>query len=196
MTDSGPSSGGSALDRLHAWDVAAYRAVAGTSTPLLDEPLRRLSDAANYSRVSMAAAAVLAVAGGGRGRRAALTGLAAAAITSAAVNIGVKLVARRERPDREGHGVVEDRHVEMPTSTSFPSGHSAAAFAFAAGVRSQWPAASTPLFLVAGAVAYSRVHTGVHYPGDVLIGSAIGLVAGTLTGRGADALRAAAGNQP
>jgi undecaprenyl-diphosphatase len=181
------------LTRLHEWDVAAYRAVAGTSTPLLDEPLRRLSSAANYSRLSMTAAAVLAVAGGARGRRAAVTGLASVAIASATVNVGAKLLTRRVRPDRAGHGVITDRHVPMPESTSFPSGHSAAAFAFAAGVRHEWPAASIPLYALAATVSYSRVHTGVHYPGDVVVGSAIGLGAALVAGRLADAVRAARG---
>lgn len=178
--------------RAHEWDVAAYRAIAGTSTPLLDEPLRRLSSAANYSRLSMSAAVVLAVAGGARGRRAAVTGLASVALASATVNVGAKLLTRRERPDREGHGVVVERHVPMPESTSFPSGHSAAAFAFAAGVRHEWPAASVPLYLLASAVAYSRVHTGVHYPGDVAVGSAMGLSAAFVAGRISDAVHRAA----
>ena len=33
---------------------------------------------------------------------------------------------------------------------------------------------AVPIRLLAGAVAYSRVHTGVHYPGDVVIGSIVG----------------------
>jgi undecaprenyl-diphosphatase len=181
------------LARLHAWDVAVYRSIAGTSTPLLDEPLRRLSSAANYSRLSMGAAAALAVAGGARGRRAATTGMASVALASATVNIGAKLLTRRERPDREGHGVIPDRHVPMPASTSFPSGHSAAAFAFAAGVGHEWPAASIPLFLLATTVAYSRVHTGVHYPGDVAVGSAMGLGAALVAARVSDAVRHAVG---
>lgn len=181
---------GRLLARLHEWDVAAYRAIAGTSTPLLDEPLRRLSSAANYSRLSMAAAAALATVGGARGRRAAVTGLASVAIASATVNVGAKLLTRRARPDRAGHGVITDRHVPMPESTSFPSGHSAAAFAFAAGVRHEWPSASVPLYLLAASVAYSRVHTGVHYPGDVVVGSGIGLGAAFVAGRLVDVVRA------
>jgi len=181
--------GRSLLARAHQWDVTAYRAIAGTSTPLIDEPLRRLSSAANYSRLSLSAAVVLAVAGGARGRRAAVTGIASVALASATVNVGAKLLTRRARPDREGHGVLVDRHVPMPESTSFPSGHSAAAFAFATGVRHEWPAASIPLFLLASAVAYSRVHTGVHYPGDVAVGSAMGLGAAFLAGRVSDAVR-------
>ena len=55
--------------RKHALLVVA---VAGTDTPWLDQPLRRLSSAANYSRLSMGAAAALAAMGGARGRRAAV----------------------------------------------------------------------------------------------------------------------------
>ena len=36
------------------------------------------------------------------------------------------------------------------------------------------PALSTPLNFLAASVAYSRVHTGVHYPGDVIVGSIVG----------------------
>ena len=190
MTDIA-GAGGRLLERLHGWDLAAYRVVASSSTPMLDEPLRRLSSAANYSRLSMLAAATLAVTGRARGRRAAVTGIASVALASATVNIGAKLLTRRPRPDRDGMGVITDRHVAMPESSSFPSGHTAAAFAFAEGVRHEWPAAGVPLYLLAGAVAYSRVHTGVHYPGDVIVGSTMGLGAGIVAGRILGAVRPA-----
>ena len=66
----------------------------------------------------------------------------------------------------------------MPSSGSFPSGHSASAFAFASSVGASLPAAAPPLVALAAAVAYSRVYTGVHFPGDVIIGSVIGVVIG------------------
>lgn len=171
------------LQRAHDLDERLYCAVAGTTTPRLDEPIRRLSTAANYSRLSLGSAAALALLGGVRGRRAAVTGLACVGVTSATVNLGTKLATRRPRPDRSGLGVVTPRHVPMPTSTSFPSGHSAAAVAFAEGVRHEWPGASVPLFALAALVCYSRVHTGVHYPGDVLVGVGIGLGLSEVTTR-------------
>ncbi|HNE89734.1 MAG TPA: phosphatase PAP2 family protein, partial [Actinomycetota bacterium] len=102
-------------------------------------------------------------------------------VASLLVNAGFKSVARRKRPDRQAESI--DRHVPMPESTSFPSGHSASAFAFAQGVSSVSPAMSVPLHMAALAVAYSRVHTGVHYPGDVVAGSLIGIVTGGAVSR-------------
>jgi undecaprenyl-diphosphatase len=78
------------------------------------------------------------------------------------------------------------RHVRMPSSTSFPSGHSAAAFAFATGVGHVLPAVAIPLRGLAALVAYSRVHTGVHYPGDVVAGALIGTALAQLTTHGFD----------
>jgi undecaprenyl-diphosphatase len=69
----------------------------------------------------------------------------------------------------------------MPASTSFPSGHSAAAFAFATGVGHVLPQAAIPLRGLATLVAYSRVHTGVHYPGDVVAGALMGTLLAQLT---------------
>ncbi len=71
----------------------------------------------------------------------------------------------------------------MPRSTSFPSGHSAAAFAFATGACEELPVLAPVLVPLAGAVAYSRVHTGVHYPSDVAAGAAIGIGSGMLAKR-------------
>jgi membrane-associated phospholipid phosphatase len=163
-----------ALRELGAVDRAVYEAVARTPTATLDGPVRRLSAAANHSRLWLGIAATVALVGGERGRRAALEGVVAIGVTSAAVNLGVKPIARRRRPDRGGPDRFEDRHVPMPGSASFPSGHAASAFAFAYAVGRHLPALAVPIRLLAAAVAYSRVHTGVHYPGDVVIGSVTG----------------------
>ena len=62
-----------------------------------------------------------------------------------------------------------------------PSGHSASAVAFALGVGMVRPALGAALAPVAAGVAYSRVHTGAHWPSDVLFGSAIGAGAAMVT---------------
>lgn len=162
------------LRELGAVDRAVYQAVAVTPTPQLDDALRRLSNAANYSRLWLGLGAVIATLGGSRGRRVAVEGVLSIGATSATVNLGIKPLARRRRPLRPDPVQFEARLVRMPESTSFPSGHAASAFAFAYTVGRHYPALAVPIRLLAGAVAYSRVHTGVHYPGDVLLGSIVG----------------------
>jgi undecaprenyl-diphosphatase len=168
------SSLAAVLHDLGRLDLAVYRAVAATPTPALDEPLRRLSQVATRSKLWLGIAGAMAVVGGREGRRAALVGVAALAVDSAAVNIVGKLAVRRMRPDPTAAGVPETRRIAMPTSASFPSGHSAAGFAFAEAVAEISPGLAVPLRFLAATVAYSRVHVGAHYPGDVIGGALIG----------------------
>nr|WP_206442403.1 phosphatase PAP2 family protein [Streptomyces boncukensis] len=153
-----------------------YAAVAATPTPTLDRALRRLSHAADHSKISLTVAAGLAL-GPGRCPRAALAGVGAVALASAASNLFGKRMVRRRRPDRPAARVAVGRHVPMPLSASFPSGHTASATAFATAVGVVLPPAAVPLGALAAAVGYSRVHTGVHYPGDVAGGAVLGLAA-------------------
>ena len=97
------------------------------------------------------------------------------------MNLVLKPLGGRRRPDRVAEQVPLARQTRMPGSTSFPSGHSAAAFAFATGVGHVLPVVSIPLQGLAALVAYSRVHTGVHYPGDVVSGALAGTVLAQLT---------------
>ncbi|MER7584729.1 phosphatase PAP2 family protein [Kitasatospora sp. NPDC097691] len=170
------ASAAAVLADLRAIDGALYAAVAATPTPALDAALRRLSRTADHSKISLTVAAGLALLPG-RPRQAAAVGVAAVALASAASNLLGKQLVRRRRPDREEARVVAARHVPMPKSASFPSGHTASATAFATAVGVVLPPAAVPLGALAVAVGYSRVHTGVHYPGDVAAGAVLGFAA-------------------
>jgi membrane-associated phospholipid phosphatase len=85
---------------------------------------------------------------------------------------------RRRRPGGGAPALIR-----VPRSSSFPSGHSAAAWAFATGASCELPGLAPILFPMAAAVAYSRVYAGVHYPSDVAGGIAIGIGSGVLAGR-------------
>ena len=83
-----------------------------------------------------------------------------------------------------GKGIV-DRHRPLetqlgpPTSThSFPSGHSATAFACATVLAALTPRWRLPFFVLAALIAFSRLYNGVHYPTDVLAGSVLGVLVG------------------
>ena len=143
------------------------------------DALPRRSDPAVVQRGQLLAtwlgiAAALAVLGGRRGRRAALEGVVAIGVTSATVNLLAKSLAARPRPHREELESFPSRAVAMPASSSFPSGHAASAFAFSYAIGRHMPELAVPVRLLAGAVAYSRVHVGVHYPGDVTVGAMMG----------------------
>jgi undecaprenyl-diphosphatase len=180
MTVSPPTKTASPADRREWWrevealDVAVYAAISATPTPTLDRHLAAISRAADHAKLWSAVAALLALAGGRRGRRAAVDGLASLALTSTVVNVGLKSLGRRRRPDRAAYHVPVGRQVAMPRTTSFPSGHAASAAAFATGVAHELPTVGIPLQATAAVVGYSRVHTGVHYPLDVIAGSVVG----------------------
>ena len=87
-----------ALHDLSAVDHAVYQAIASTSTPAIDVPVRRLSDAANRSLIWVAASGVLAGFGGHRGRRAAVAGLVAVAHVLGRGERGAQAALRASAP--------------------------------------------------------------------------------------------------
>lgn len=170
------------MGALLEWDQRLFTRVAAARVPGADPALRRLSHAANHGRLWLGTAAGIGLVGGPAGRRAALRGLGSLALASFTVNTLVKWSARRPRPLLEGVPAI--RHLaRQPHTTSFPSGHSASAAAFATAVALESTRYGLLVAPVAAAVAFSRVYVGVHYPGDVLAGVAIGAGAAALTCR-------------
>lgn len=75
--------------------------------------------------------------------------------------------------------------VRRPTgATSYPSSHSARAFAAATVLGSLWPKAAADMIGLATEVAASRPYAGVHYPSDVAVGAMIGTAVGTFVANG------------
>jgi undecaprenyl-diphosphatase len=106
-------------------------------------------------------------------RRGAIRGVGAQAVSSLVVNVVLKRFFGRVRPDLEN--LQSHRRLRRePGSLSFPSGHSSSAAAFVTGVAMESPLAGAALAPLALGVGYSRVHVGVHYPGDVVAGLALG----------------------
>ena len=69
--------------------------------------------------------------------------------------------------------------VHAPHDGSFPSGHAATSFACATVLALALPRYSLLFFLLAAAIAWSRVYVGVHYPLDVLGGAVLGALVAT-----------------
>jgi undecaprenyl-diphosphatase len=101
---------------------------------------------------------------------------AIATLAADSVSFAVKDVVDRTRPFM---AYPQIHPLYTVHSSSFPAGHAATAFAGATLLSCLSPRAM-PLFVaLAAAISFSRVYVGVHYPGDVLAGAAIGVAVGT-----------------
>jgi len=162
--------------RVRDLDRTAFRAIFGLKWPPLTAVLRffTLIGAAGFLWGSFAAAAFL------------VTGLRplnllvpwAAVAGSWTLAEGAKYLFDRARPfiwDTEIAPLIK-----TPSSSSFPSGHSATAAAGALTLSVVYPAFAPALLLAGFLVVFSRVYLGVHFPVDVLAGVAIGIVTAAL----------------
>ena len=85
----------------------------------------------------------------------------------------VKVIVRRRRPPQEG------RLTGTTSDLSYPSAHAATSVAGASRLAETLPAA--PLWILAAALAGSRLYLRVHYPSDTLAGAALGGAVAELT---------------
>ena len=163
----------SARSWLSTADSAAFRWVALHHNRWVDAVAPRVTNAADHGLLWDAVALALA-ATGGNGRRAAVRGMVSMSVASGVANGPAKWLTRRPRPSLVDVPSVRQL-ARQPRTTSFPSGHSASAAAFAAGVALESPLLAVPVAAVAAGVAYGRVHIGVHYPSDVIAGVVLGV---------------------
>ncbi|MGY1703955.1 bifunctional phosphatase PAP2/diacylglycerol kinase family protein [Geodermatophilus sp. SYSU D00697] len=154
------------------WDARLHSLVGGLPTSPADRWLRRLTTTADHGVLWMTVGLLLASRRGAL-RRGAVRGLGSMAVSSTVVNAVLKQLFGRRRPDLAGHALEKLLHRPLATH-SFPSGHAASAGAFVTGVALESPLAGAALAPVGLAVGYSRVHVGVHYPGDVVAGLVVG----------------------
>jgi len=99
----------------------------------------------------------------------------AAVAASWTVAEGAKYLFDRARPFRWDTGIAP--LTKTPSSSSFPSGHSATAAAGALTLSVLYPPFAPALVLAGVLVVLSRVYLGLHFPFDVLAG----VIIGTLT---------------
>ncbi len=139
--------------------------------PGFDRAAAVVSNLADYGLIWVVLAGVKARRRGPQRRRA-VAALATAGFSSLIVSRVVKKAVERQRPDDHLAATVR-----TPSSSSFPSGHTLAAFctAFVLGDSDAGTAANVGF---ATAVAASRVHLRAHHPTDVLGGAVIGSVLG------------------
>lgn len=100
--------------------------------------------------------------------------VATTALTTSVVTTMLKYAVQRDRPP----SVVLDPEplMDVPTTSSFPSGHASASFACAYVISRLAPRLTIFVYVLAALIGFSRIYVGVHFPLDVLAGAVLGLV--------------------
>lgn len=141
----------------------------------LETALKYLSISGNYGLIWVGLALVFWLTGSWRGLPMAIFTPLFVYLTLL-VNYLIKEALHRERP------VSDDPRLQplvgVPSSKSFPSSHAAMSFAAASVMTIMKPELWPLFFGLALLVSWTRVYVGVHYPSDVLAGTAVGLAMG------------------
>lgn len=140
-----------------------------TTATRLMRTLTRLGDTSTWVAITF-----IVGLSGGPGPDQALHMATAATLTLAVTQI-LKRACRRSRPSvGRGIRVLADN----PDAFSFPSGHTAVAFAVAVALAGPGDGLSELFGILAGGIAVSRVYLGAHYPLDVVVGALVGASVG------------------
>lgn len=100
--------------------------------------------------------------------------------TSVLVNLILKKLFCRVRPYEWGNNL--ELLIEKQSDYSFPSGHTAAAFAVAVVIYRMMPKKyGVPALVFAFVMGFSRIYVGVHYLGDVVGGALTGTAVALIT---------------
>ena len=165
------------IDSLLAADAALRAWVVTHHTPWLDQVLWLLSAAGVGGAIWILIAIVIAVFAP-RLRPAAWQVVLAVLLAQGLVDWTIKPGVMRPRP------FVADAAVRVvgyhPTTSSFPSGHSASSFAAATVLTFAVGRRAALAWVLASVIAFSRIYIGVHYPLDVTVGATTGVLLGLL----------------
>lgn len=166
------------VEELRATERRVTKRIASWDSPWARRGLPAVQEAADHTKLWCSAALLVGMLGGSRGRKAAVAGLAGMVMAETMSGAVLKPLIRRRRPPKRWFDGEEAD--DRPDSSSFPSGHTAAAVGFTASVMSTWPSAGAACSVPAMLVAAGRVHSGAHYPSDVAAGIVVGLGAAGL----------------
>lgn len=162
-------------DRVDSW----FEPLRGN--PTLDGAAKLITGLGDHG-LMWAATTVWRIRHSGPDRARAVRALTIAGLESSLVNAAIKQVVGRSRPDTSHLRLTEGGvPVRAPKTSSFPSGHTLAAFCAATVMSKRGDrAGNLLLFTSATLVGLSRLHLGAHHASDVLGGAAVGTTLGLI----------------
>ncbi|MGK5089455.1 phosphatase PAP2 family protein [Bdellovibrionota bacterium FG-2] len=159
------------LESIFYIDQISLRWIANRRHPITDRLMRGLTHAGDWQRwTTLILASFLA----GEPFRHIANLITPKLLLTLALCYAIKTISKRPRPVESMHGF--SSLLKDPDPYSFPSSHSACAWAVCMSLALMFGGGWSLLCLYAAAISYSRVHVGAHYPLDVLIGSALGIL--------------------
>jgi membrane-associated phospholipid phosphatase len=142
--------------------------------PSLDAGFRKLTNSITYTDIGTPVIlfTVAAIKHDSVAKRKAVY-IGSSLLLSAAISGIIKKAVKEPRPFVT---YPEIQKLTKAGSESFPSGHTTDAFSLATSLTLAYPKwyVAVPAYTYASAIGYSRMHLGVHYPGDVIAGALIG----------------------
>jgi len=166
-------------------DAAVAKAVDPIAGSSAMEAVGWLSDLGDQPQMRILCAGVIAAGLAGRSKRLTRAGLrmiAAHTVATEAKNMVKKRVDRsrpRSRSGENGHRLKPGKS-RTKEESSFPSGHSAGAAAVAAAYARDFPEHRAAAAAGAGAISLAQIPRSAHYPTDVGVGLALGLLSEAL----------------
>lgn len=156
------------------WNIELLRKINLERNPSFDDGLRKLTNSITYTDIGTPAIlfTVASIRHDSVGKRKAIY-VGSSLLLSAAISGIIKKTVKEPRPFVT---YPEIQKLTKAGSESFPSGHTTDAFSMATSLTIAYPKwyVAVPAYTYASAIGYSRMHLGVHYPGDVLAGAIIG----------------------
>ena len=167
------------FDPLLSFDLAVFSWIQSMQNPILTPVLTVISLLGTKGAIFFLLGFVLLVFR--KTRYVGVAVLGALAITTVCNSVIVKELLARPRPFNLDYDWWQAVYrwpgfVDQPDSFSFPSGHTAAAFAAATAVLFKSRKGGIPLLLFAVVMGFSRVYLEVHYCTDVLFGALFGVI--------------------
>lgn len=156
------------------WNIELLRKINLERNPSFDDGFRKITNSITYTDIGTPVIlfTVAAIRHDSVGKRNAVY-VGSSLLLSAAISGILKKTVKEARPFVT---YPEIQKLTKAGSESFPSGHTTDAFSLATSLTIAYPKwyVAVPAYTYASAIGYSRMHLGVHYPGDVLAGAIIG----------------------
>lgn len=158
-------------------EIAILDFIQKLSNPILDSIMVFVSSLGNYGIIWIATSIILLFPK--KTRKYGIMALVALALMQLTGNMIIKNLVERDRPYTQLEGF--ELLIAQPHDSSFPSGHTASAFACATVFLTGKKRWGMIALLLAILIAFSRLYLYVHYPSDILGGMVLGIVCGLIS---------------